>query len=134
MIFAHINMSKCDGIELLSKGMNEWMHKGNNRKAIVYFDKAIKLDRTLYWVFYGKGMALFFMNNLKEAEKCLKMVVKLHKTHAAAWSNLAGIQERLGKKREAKKSREMAHLTNKTHNEEVKRRNQKPREKRVLHT
>ena len=109
--------------ELLSKGMNELLHKGNYQKAITSFDRVIKLDKKNYRAFYGKGMALLFMNNLKEAEKYLEKVIKLHKTHAAAWSNLSGIQEKLGKKREVKKSQEMARLTNDAYEKEVERYN-----------
>jgi tetratricopeptide (TPR) repeat protein len=113
---------KANAKELFSKGMYYFMGGGcDDFKAMACFEQAIKLDRNHYWAYYAKGMALFFTNNLKEAEKYLQKVVKLHKTHAAAWSNLAGIQAQLGKKRESKKSQEMAHLTNKAHNEEIKR-------------
>jgi tetratricopeptide (TPR) repeat protein len=122
---------KAKAEELFSEGMYYFMGGGcDDSKAMACFDKAIKLDGNHYWAYYAKGMALFFMNNLKEAEKYLKKVVKLHKTHAVAWSNLSCIQEKLGKRCEAKKSQEMAHLTNKAHNEEIKKLNRKNRNRK----
>ena len=106
--------------ELFSEGMYYFMGGGcNDSKAMDLFEQAIKLDENHFQAHYAKGMLLFFNGNLEEAEKCLKTVVELHKTHAPAWSNLAGIQTKLGKTCEAENSRKMAFLTNQAYTLEI---------------
>ena len=117
--------AKAKAEELFSKGMYYFMGGGcNDSKAMDLFEQAIKLDENHFQAHYAKGMLLFFNGNLEEAENFLKTVVEIHWTHAPAWSNLAGIQTKLGKTREAEKSRKMAHITDRAHNEEIKVLNQ----------
>lgn len=107
--------------EFFSKGLYYFFGGGcDDAKAIHYFDKVIKLNKKHYWAYYCKGMILFFNSNLEEAEKCLKTVVEIHWTHTPAWNNLAGIQEKLGKRFEAENSRKMTFLTNQAYTEEIK--------------
>ena len=111
--------------ESFSEGLYYFFGGGcDDARALYFFDKTINLDKKHYWAHYCKGMILFFNGNLEEAEKCLKTVVEIHWAHTPAWSNLAGIQTKLGKTCEAENSRKMTFLTNQAYTEEIKLLNQ----------
>lgn len=57
-----------------------FLHKGDNKHAILDFDEAIKLDQKLSYPFYGRGLAEFRMKKFDEAISDFSELIRLGET------------------------------------------------------
>ncbi|MCK5548506.1 MAG: tetratricopeptide repeat protein [Thermoplasmata archaeon] len=61
---------------------------GELEKAIEFYDRALKIDRTYEVVWFNKGKALFKIDDIHTARKCFRKAVALNRRNISAWNNL----------------------------------------------
>lgn len=85
-----------------------WFEEANNlskggsyEEAIVYYDKAIKINQSYAEAWNGKGLALAYQKNYEEALACYEKATDINPLYADAWNNKGWSLEELIKYEEA---------------------------------
>jgi tetratricopeptide (TPR) repeat protein len=82
--------------------------KGNVRKAMEMYDKALRIDDSNVDAWNNKGYLLTNLGRTEEGLKCCEKATELDPGRGMAWNNLGFAQYRLGKIPDARKSFEKA--------------------------
>lgn len=68
------------------QGMSS-LAQGETRKAVEFFDKALKHDNKYFPAWNNKGVALLELKDFKQAAECFEMVIKLNPADKLALYN-----------------------------------------------
>jgi tetratricopeptide (TPR) repeat protein len=82
--------------------------KGNVKKALELYDKALKLDEDNVDAWNNKGYLLTNLGKVEEGLECCEKATDLDPERGMAWNNLGFAQYRLGKIPDARRSFEKA--------------------------
>jgi len=84
-----------DPIKLFERGQNA-QAKGDLNRAVLLYEEAIKLRPEFPEAEFQRGVALVFLRNLTEAEKCFRRAIELRKDWALPYSALGDLLARRG--------------------------------------
>jgi len=59
----------------------------NYDKAIYYYDKSIEIDKTYFYPWNNKGLALYYQRKYKDAIKCFDKALDINSSSAESWDH-----------------------------------------------
>ncbi|HML04325.1 MAG TPA: tetratricopeptide repeat protein [Methanobacterium sp.] len=87
--------------EMFHKQAMAYLGQGETKKAIEFFDKALKHDDQYFPAWNNKGVALLELEDYSEAEKCFGMVIRLNPADKLALYNRSYALIKLGDNQQA---------------------------------
>lgn len=77
---------------ILAAGMwynkgTECLNRGQQKEALIYYDKAINVNPKFFEAWYNKGNIMMKLNENKEALNCFNKSIELEPKSADAWNN-----------------------------------------------
>ncbi|MGZ7136472.1 MAG: tetratricopeptide repeat protein, partial [Methanobacterium sp.] len=75
--------------EMFHKQAMSYLREGDKKRALEFFDKAIKFDNKFFPAWNNKGVILLEMKDYKQAEECFGQVISLNPADRMALYNRA---------------------------------------------
>lgn len=90
-----------DDIDELTRKAISLMGLNQHNKALIYFDRALKIDPEFQWALDNKCMSLFFTERYSESLKCFNRALKLNPDSNSLLNNKAFLLSSMGKYQKA---------------------------------